>query len=155
MHFVTNAAEQARLKEQRKILLKALKELSINVKLQQQQEVDKVLTRPYLATSQLHDSNHKTPLGLDIWYNNTPVTEVATECRPYTPYNQTTRENSNTYYNNKYPGSPASSSASSMSLLLRHRTPSMSSTISSINSDNTSCIYENDKENNHLEISER
>lgn len=156
MHFVTNAAEQARLKEQQKSLLKALKELSININLQQQQNFDKTLTKQYLATNQLHDGDHKSSLGLDLWYNHNLATEVAAECRPYTPYNDPPKESINTsYFSNRYPVSPTPSSASSISLLLRHRTPSLSSASSSINSDNTSCVNESDKENSPVEIAER
>lgn len=155
MHFVTNAAEQARLKEQQKILLKGLKELSITANLQQQQNFDKTLTRQYLTTNQLHDGDHKASLRLGLWYSHSPAKEVATECRPYTPYSEPSKETRITYFDNRYPGSPTPSSASSISLLLRHRTPSLSSASSSINSDNASCVNESVKENNPTEISER
>lgn len=68
MHYVTSTSEQARLKEQQQKMRKALEELSISTKLQQEQEEnDRFITKD----------------RLDRWY---PYLQVSAECRPYTPY---------------------------------------------------------------------
>jgi hypothetical protein len=130
------------LKEQQKQIFKALQNLSVTAKIQQQQENDKLLARQHMTTSQLHSKN---PLALDVWYNSTTYLEVETECRPYSPYNQSAAPSNSSIGYQQYRKSsiPSSISSTTCSLLQRHRTPSMSSTTSSaftVESDKENCL---------------
>jgi hypothetical protein len=139
-HYVSNTSEQARLKEQQKNIFKALQDLSVTARIQQQQESDKMLARQHITTSQLHA---KTPLALDAWYNSTNYLEVATECRPYSPYTETIMpSNIINYHQYRKSSIPSSASSTTCSLLQRQRTPSMTSITSSsftIESEKESC----------------
>ncbi|GAN00667.1 conserved hypothetical protein [Mucor ambiguus] len=129
MHYVSNASEKSRVREQQAKLQKALQELSINSKLEQQHEHEKLLSRQHLRAA----SAKHSPVNFDLWLHSANYTVVANECRPYSPYCS---------------GDTITSDAASTSTVRsnRQRTPSMVSASSSYISENTasSCYSRDD-----------
>lgn len=119
-HYVLNSSEKSRVKEQQAILQKALQELSIKSKLEQQQEHEKLLSKQHLRAI---SEKHSVAENFDLWVHSTNYTVVANECRPYSPY----------YTENSTMSDTASASVHSN----RQRTPSMVSASSSYMSENT------------------
>ncbi|CEP14389.1 hypothetical protein [Parasitella parasitica] len=115
MHYVSNTSEEARVKEQQAIIQKALQELSIKSKLEQQQEHEKLISKHHLKPS---------PVNFDLWLHSTKYSLVTNECRPYSPY-----YNSGSF--------SMSDTASTCTRADRQRTPSMISASSSYISENT------------------
>jgi hypothetical protein len=162
MHYVTNASEQAKVKEQQKEMLKALQDLSVTAKLQQQQESERQLSRQHYLKSQLQNrkrsisSNTSFDACFDP-YSTTRYLEVAPECRPYSPYTQTSTSTptSTLIYNTHYNRMNTSASSTTSSLIERQRTPSVSSAISSFISENSSSSQDSeDKENDYISVLE-
>ncbi|OAD01593.1 hypothetical protein MUCCIDRAFT_83333 [Mucor lusitanicus CBS 277.49] len=128
MHYVLNASEKSRVKEQQATIQKALQELSIKSKLEQQHEHEKLLSRQHVRAA---STKHST-VNFDLWLHSTNYTVVTNECRPYSPYCS---------------GDTASSDAVSTCTTRsnRQRTPSMVSASSSYMSENTaSSCYDRD-----------
>jgi hypothetical protein len=120
MHYILHSSEESRVREQQATLQKALQDLSIKSKLEQQQEHDKLLSKQYLREI---SEKHSAAVNFDLWLHSTNYTVVANECRPYSPY----------YTENSIISDTASVSAHSS----RQRTPSMVSASSSYMSENT------------------
>ncbi|KAL9556086.1 hypothetical protein MBANPS3_002046 [Mucor bainieri] len=129
LHYVSNASEKSRVREQQATLQKALQELSIKSKLEQQHEHERLLSRQHVrAVSAKH-----SPVSFDLWLHSTSYTVVTNECRPYSPYCSGYTNISDT----------ASTSTARSN---RQRTPSMVSASSSYMSENTasSCYSSRD-----------
>lgn len=130
MHYVLNGSEKSRIKEQQATLQKALQELSVKSKLEQQHEHEKLLSRQHVGAV----SGKHSAVNFDLWLHSTNYTVVTNECRPYSPYCS---------------GDTTISDAASASTARsnRQRTPSMVSASSSYMSENTaSSCYSRDND---------
>lgn len=131
MHYVLNGSEESRMKEQQAMIQKALQELSVKSKLEQQHEHEKLLSRRHLGAV---SEKHSAVVNFDLWLHSTNYTVATSECRPYSPYCSGDTTISDT------------ASASSTARSNRQRTPSMVSASSSYMSENTasSCYSRDD-----------
>jgi hypothetical protein len=134
MHYVSNASEQARLKEQQQVILKAFKELSIPSNLNQQKEHEQLLYRDSLSSSSRFDhSQQDKSTKFDMWLHSSNYLLISNECRPYSPYTEDCLFETSSY--------TSSISHSSGSSSTRQRTPSMVSVSSSYASEATSSSF--------------
>lgn len=131
MHYVSNAAEQVRLKEQQQVIFKAFKELSVSSNLDQRNEYEKLLTKD----KQRNGKSTKVdawlqPTNYDLW--------IASECRPYSPYT----DDGSFFETSSYASSITRSSGSTFT---RQGTPSMVSSSSYISENATTRTYSLDE----------